>query len=132
MSSILPHSDQLKEDALAYLRDAQSVYIECIGRVSGTAEYRKVFKYCMATDAVLSKLSTSRERPRLSSARGLIQRVPLLVAGGQLPSAQGELRRFIEIIFWSVYFSDHPIEWRLFEKNPSQGHVRETSNPIAF
>ena len=42
-----------------------------------------------------------------------------------------ELRRFIELTLWTLYFTDHSIEWKEFISG-SGGFSRDTSKPISF
>lgn len=58
--------------------------------------------------------------------------MPLFLALAQPEAARVELRRLIEVAFWCVYFTDHPIEWDSFEKNPSKGYGTEKMTPIAY
>jgi len=131
MAKILPHNAQIRSDVSSYLREVSEVVSECTRKLQEAGEYRNIYKTCLATDSVLSKLSY-RETPRLAGARGLIQRVPFLVATGQLAGARSELRRFLEIVLWSIYFSDHPVEWKAFQENPMRGFAKDISEPIAF
>ena len=130
MSDILPHNAQIRDQVSSYLSEACGVVEGCTNELRDSGDFRNIYKACLATDSVLHKLSTSRERPRLTVARGLIQRVPLLVGVGQVPATHNELRRFIEVVFWSVYFTDHPVEWRAFSGDPGHGFARDISTPI--
>jgi len=131
MAKILPHNTQIRSDVSSYLAEVRQIVSDCTAKVEGSGDYRNIYKTCLATDSVLAKLS-ARERPRLSAARGLIQRVPLLVATGQLPATRNELRRFAEVVFWCIYFSDHPVEWTAFSGDPARGFEKGMSRPIAF
>jgi hypothetical protein len=113
------------------LEEVKDLVADCAKKIEGMGEFRNIYKTCLATDCVLRRL-TKRERPRLTAARGIIQRVPLLVATGQLRGVRGELRRFIELVFWCVYFSDHPVEWTAFAQNPTRGYSSERSDPITY
>jgi hypothetical protein len=55
-----------------------------------------------------------------------------LVSIGQWSVAQGELRRFIELISWAVYFTDHPVEWEEFETATSTRFAQDSSKPISY
>ena len=132
MSSVLPHNAQIREDVSSYLLEASGIVKDRTEKLEVSGEYRNIYKSCLATDSVLKKLSTSRETPRLNVARGLIQRVPLLVAVGQLPACHNELRRFIEVVVWCIYFTDHPIEWQSFSGEPSRGFARDIATPLTF
>lgn len=132
MSSVLPHNAQIRQDVSSYLSEARNIVTECTSKVETSGDYRNLYKSCLACDSVLQKLSTSRETPRLAVARGLIQRVPLLAAIGQLPACHNELRRFVEVVLWCIYFTDHPVEWQAFSGDPSRGFAKDLSTPITF
>ena len=100
MSSVLPHNARIRTDASSYLSEARDIVAECAERLQTSGDYRNIYKCCLACDSILQKLTTARETPRLNVARGLIQRVPLLVAVGQLPACHNELRRFVEVVLW--------------------------------
>ena len=131
MAKILPHNARIRSDVSSYLREVADIVSECTQELHDAAEYRNIYKTCLATDSVLRKLS-HRETPRLAVARGLIQRVPFLVAAGQLPSVRYELRRFVEVVLWCIYFSDHAVEWKTFQENPTKRFVKDISQPIVF
>jgi hypothetical protein len=132
MPSALPHSAQIRADIASYLKEAREVVADCARKVGLSGAYRNIYRTCLATDSVLQKLTTSRERPRLTVARGLIQRVPLLVAVGQVAASHSELRRFIEVVVWCVYFTDHPVEWQTFTDDPVHGFAKDIATPITF
>ena len=130
--SVLPHNAQIRSDVTSYLAEVSDVVSVCGRKLGKSGDYRNIYKVCLATDSVLHKLSTVRQAPRLTAARGLIQRVPLLVAVGQLPASHNELRRFVEVVFWCIYFTDHPVEWRSFSGAPNRGFVKDITTPITF
>lgn len=132
MSDVLPHNAQLRADLSSYLVESRTIIAECSNKVETSGAYRNIYKSCLACDSILQKLSTSRETPRLTVARGLIQRVPLLVAVGQLPASHNELRRFMEVVLWCLYFTDHPIEWQSFSQEPRRGFAKDISTPITY
>jgi hypothetical protein len=132
MASVLPHSAVIKSNVDEYCKDTQVIVGECVGRVRSESDFREIVKATLATDTVLARLSTRREAPRISAARGLMQRVPLLVAIGQLPASRAELRRFIEVTLWTIYFTDHPIEWRAFCQDVGRGYAKDINAPIAY
>jgi hypothetical protein len=43
-----------------------------------------------------------------------------------------ELRRFVELAAWTIYFTDHPVEWRSFEATPSAGMFPTLDQPIRY
>jgi hypothetical protein len=46
--------------------------------------------------------------------------------------AEVELRRFVELILWAIYFTDHPIEWRNFHDNTAGGFSQDARKPISY
>jgi hypothetical protein len=46
--------------------------------------------------------------------------------------ASVELRRFLECVFWCIYFTDHQVEWAEFKSNPERNIEREVSQPIRY
>lgn len=132
MSSVLPHNAQIRADVTSYLGESRDIVTEISTELESSGDFRNIYKTCLACDSVLQKLSTSRETPRLSVARGLVQRVPLLATVGQLPACHNELRRFVEVVLWCIYFTDHPVEWHSFSTDPSRGFAKDISTPITF
>ena len=51
---------------------------------------------------------------------------------GQISIAMVELRRFIELCYWSIYFTDHAVEWSHFASDPKQGFQNNLDNPISY
>ena len=131
MSSILPHNAQVRSDITSYLNEVLDVVRDCRSALESSSEFRAIYKIALSTDVVLRSLS-QRENPRLSSARSLVQRIPYLIAVGQETAARAELRRLIELSFWCVYFTDHPVEWRCLERTPTRGLVKVMDSPISF
>src|SRR4051812_22813581 len=105
MGSALPHNAQIRADVSSYLVDARQIIEKSAKSLTSSSEFRHIYKLCLATDSVFHKLTSSRAAPRLTVARGLIQRVPLLIACGQVPASYNELRRLIEVVLWCVYFT---------------------------
>ncbi|MCW8965539.1 MAG: hypothetical protein OQK82_02465, partial [Candidatus Pacearchaeota archaeon] len=131
MAAVLPHSAKIRADVESYLGDASALVLSATADLKNSSNYRAIYKAALATDAVLSKLS-QRFTPRPVVARSVVQRVPILVGLAQLSAARVELRRLIEIVFWTVYFSDHPVEWRKFEASPSAGIESDPNQPISY
>lgn len=128
----LPHTSEIQEMAEEFLGDALKFIQVLFGKMKATAEFRQVFKVCLATTAVLSKLGTRNMRPPLKAAQSIIRRVPVLVGTGQIGAAGIALRRFSELLFWTVYFTEHPVEWAEFESNPFSGYQQDKDLPIAY
>jgi hypothetical protein len=115
----------------AYLTDTQSIVNSSIAKSKLSAQFAHLFKSALAADSVLMGLNSPRLRPTLATARSVALRLPLLVAVGQRSVATVELRRFLEIIFWCVYFSDHPVEWQEFSTS-RKGFESNRRLPISF
>ena len=130
MASPLPHNSQLRQEATLFLTDAADLVSKNCEDLNDSGDWRAIYKATLATDAVLAGLKTRRARPRLGVIRSCSQRVPFLIACGQLAGAQIELRRLIEHLFRCVYFTEHPIEWAELLETPSMGLGRESSLPI--
>jgi len=128
----LPHTNQIQIMLEGYVADAEDIISTSLNDLKQTKEYQLVFRVSLAADAMLSELSKSNLKPRLSAARSIVLRVPLLVGLKQISVAMIELQRFCELVFWSVYFTDHPVEWASFERNPSSGFVRDMNKPISY
>jgi len=118
--------------AVKYLDDALTIISTKFRRLKKLSEFRATYRVCLAADAALSRLQSKRMRPSLKAARSIVRRIPLIVAVGQLAVARIELRRFIELLFWTTYFKDHPIEWACFESNPTAGYGKSLDNPISY
>lgn len=131
MAEILPHSKAIKAWVKEYLGDARKQADRSISDLEDSGEFIGIYKVALAADAVFSKL-VSTEKPRLTTARSIVQRIPLFVALAQPEAARVELRRLIEVTFWCVYFTDHPVEWESFERTPGQGFETEKTTPIAY
>jgi hypothetical protein len=54
------------------------------------------------------------------------------VSVGELSVAALELRRFIELVCWTVYFSSHPVEWQRFESGSTSGFSQDVRKPISY
>jgi len=131
MPSPLPHSADIRSEIDRYLKDAATLLSASTAILKTSGPFRAIYKSTLATDAVLAKL-TSTEQPKLSVCRSILRRVPLLIAFGQVSTGRIELRRFIEVAYWCVYFTDHPVEWAHFCTTPETGYVKSTDEPIAF
>jgi hypothetical protein len=131
MPSALPHNEKIRLDLASYLAEAVEFAKESVDRLTKSGDFRAIYKTCLATDSVLAKLSR-QETPRLKAARSLVRRIPLLIVCGQTDVARGQLRCLIEIAFWCVYFTDHPVEWEEFQNNPTLGIATSISEPIRY
>jgi len=132
MAGPLPHTNQIRQMCEDYIDDAKDIISKSLNDLKQSKEYQFIFRVSLAADAVLSELSKTNLKPRLSAARSIVLRIPLLVGLKQISVATIELRRFCELVFWSVYFTDHPVEWASFQRSPSSGFVRDINKPISY
>ena len=91
-------------------------------------EFRRHAADSETMSTISARYDETSARIRALWGRGLIQRVPFLVSAGQLPASHNELRRFVEVVLWSVYFTDHPIEWKSFSDDPTRGFAKAISD----
>jgi hypothetical protein len=132
MAAPLPHTRQIGEWADQYLADAESKFAGLLKSLNGNSAFREIYWNSLGADAVLSKLAAVRWRPHSRSARSLILRIPLLAAVGQSSVAVVELRRLVELTFWTIYFTEHPVEWASFEATPTAGMFPAIDQPIRY
>ena len=132
MASVLPHSTVLRRESALYLDDVETLAKRTVNSVRSAAAFRSVYKVVLATDTVLGGIAGARQRPKLSTLRAVLRRVPLLVSLAQISGAAIELRRIIELCFWTVYFTEHPREWTRFTELPSHGIARADADPLTW
>jgi hypothetical protein len=122
---------ELRSQISSYTVDASDLTRAALATAAKTASFTDIYHASLSADAVMAGLNMTKFRPRLAGARIIILRVPLLVALGQSSVALVELRRFVELVCWTVYFTDHPIEWRSFEGVVS-GFAQDQRMPISY
>jgi len=122
----------LKQQVREYLSDTKSIVDECLKTCSSSAQFSESFRISLATKSVLSGLTTSNLRPSLSLVQTIVLRIPMLSAIGQGSIAHAEFRRFLELLFWTIYFTDHSAEWAEFQKAKNGGFSRDQHKPISF
>lgn len=132
MAGPLPHSKQIECMADTFLSDFRQEVVAAELLLKKSAGFQNIFRTSLASDAVLSKILTARNGPPAGPARAIVSRVPILVCARQVGPCRVELRRFIELVIWHVYFEDHPVEWKRFECEPRRGFVRDMEDPIDF
>ena len=132
MSVLTPGSWQLRVLTTEYILDANSLIEESLKQVQASSAFGDVYHISLSADTVLSGFRDPRLHPRVAGARSIILRVPLLVGIGQQSVAMVELRRLVELVFWTVYFSDHPVEWRAFAATSGSGFSQDTRKPISY
>jgi hypothetical protein len=117
---------------LKYLADSRLIVDECISSASATEHFVEVYRASLSADSVLAGLAGVDLRPSLNSARNIVLRIPMLTAIGQASVAKADLRRYLELMLWTIYFTDHPIEWNEFQKQTAAGFARDQHKPISF
>ena len=132
VKSLVIDAKEVAKQVSRYAADAESISVDCIHKAKSLAEYRQTYSSSLFADTVLGGLATANLRPGFSAARSIVKRIPLLVAVGQGSIAKDELRRFLELALWNVYFSDHPIEWLSFLKQADGGFSRDQGKPISY
>ena len=132
MPSSLLHSNQIQKMMQRYLSDTGTIVNKSLTSLEKTNPFRTIYRVSLATDAVLSELSTRKLRPSLIAARSIVLRTPFLVAVRQPSVATIDLRRFLELVFWTIYFTDHPIEWKRFQTKSRKGFSRDIDKPISY
>jgi len=131
MISPFPDKAALRKQAAAYVNDSKDILESCVTSAQSTKAFLDAYTLSLATHTVLGGLSSPQLTPKLSPARSIALRVPLLALIGQATAACTELRRFIELIAWTVYFTDHSVEWTEFQKGKG-GFERDRDKPIAY
>lgn len=132
MSSLLLHSNEIQDMAEKYLSDTHLIVDNSLATLKKSGAFRLIYKTSLATDAVLSKLQKKGIKPSLNTLRSIDLSIPFLVAIRRSSVAMVELRRFIELCNWSIYFTDHPVEWMHFASDPKKGFQSNIENPISY
>ena len=127
-----PKNAELKHMVLAYLNQCKELTAERIDAALKQDLFKPIFHASLSAEGVLSHLSGPSLRPSLNGARSIVLRLPALVALGQISAAEGELRRFLELVLWTVYFTDHPREWSEFQGKSNKGFSRDPRSPISY
>lgn len=132
MKSVLIRGSDLENQSKRYLADSGSLLTRSISSFKNSKDFYELYKICLASKAVLTELDSPRFKPALNSLHTISLRIPLLVAAGQSAVVKVELRRFVELTFWTIYFTNHPIEWQNFSGTRGTGFSRDTHRPITF
>jgi hypothetical protein len=132
MAGPLPHSTQIQKLGEIFLNEVADEISKAQSKLKKSAEFRRIYRISLAADAVLSRLLRLSRRPPPHAARSIVKGVPLLVCARQLGPARIELRRFMELVVWEVYFREHPVEWEKFSSNPTHGFTRDEKDPIEY
>lgn len=130
--SFTPKAAELAEQINAYVGSAESFVKASLAAAQGSTAFADVYHISLSTDAVLRGLTNARLQPRLVASRSIVLRIPFLVGMGQQSVATVELRRFVELVCWAIYFSDHRVEWQCFQQEPGAGFSQEGRKPISY
>lgn len=131
MSTILPRPADLRRQIASYVADSAKLARSRLSQAASSQGLERIFEISLGASAVLSGLTGRDLHPPLAPARSLVLRTPLLVGIGQLSVAEAELRRFVELVLWIIYFSDHEVEWRNFMSAPG-GFSQDQRQPISY
>jgi hypothetical protein len=129
---ILPSAAVLKEQVGVYAADSGKAALQCLSKATSSAAFQDVYEISLAAFTALGGLADRNLRPSLAPARSLVLRTPLLVGIGQQTVAEAELRRFVELLLWTIYFTDHPVEWRDFLRAVGTGFSQDLRKPISY
>jgi hypothetical protein len=132
MAGPLPHSLQIQALAEKFLADVEAEIAKSRRILSKSREFRTIYRISLAADAALSRLLKFSHRPRPYAVRSIVKGVPLLVSTRQLGPARIELRRFMELVLWDIYFEEHPVEWERFKAKPTHGYTKDEKDPIEY
>jgi hypothetical protein len=120
---------QLTKQVDDYVDDSSKMLVACLAAARSTRSFQEIYAISLSADVVFKNLAVSSLRPRLVAARSIILRVPMLVSLGQASLGVAEMRRLVELTLWTVYFTDHPVEWRSFGQG---GFSRDSRKPISY
>ena len=123
---------QLRKQVSNYVDDSGKMVSACLAAARSTKSFQEIYATSLSADVVLKNLAVPSLRPRLAAARSIILRVPMLVSLGQPSLGAVELRRLVELTLWTVYFTDHPIEWRSFGQGSNAGFSQDARKPISY
>ncbi len=123
---------QLREQVNNYVDDSSAMLSACLAAARSTKSFQDIYAISLSADVVLKSLAVPSLRPRLAAARSIILRIPMLASLGQSSLAAVELRRLVELTLWTVYFTDHPIEWFSFARGSNAGFSQDARQPISY
>jgi hypothetical protein len=129
--SIYPTPTQLRSQVASFLNATESIVSTTLKSASKSEAFREIYKLSLTTHTVLGELGGSGLRPAVAPARNITVRIPVLIGTGQFSVAEVELRRFLELTVWTVYFTDHPVEWEHFIDG-TKGFSQDSRRPISF
>ena len=130
--SLKPHSATVKLDVGNFIDESVANTAKLERILKSSTQFRSIFKSSLAVDCVFEKMLTPKLNPSLNAARGVIRRIPMLITVGQVAPTYSELRRYLELVGWTVYFSSHPVEWQAFLNNPESPRTNDLGKPIKY
>jgi hypothetical protein len=132
VKSLLPSGNRLLKQVKDFSDETRDLTDTAITKTSASTSFREIYKIALAADAVLDAMRPGQMRPGMDSLRSITRRIPMLILLGQSWVAKAELRRFMELTLWSVFFTHHPVEWEHFIGKRGAGHSKDMRKPIAF
>ena len=123
---------EIKQQVLDYLSDSKNIVEQCVASAASAPHFAEIFRTSLSTNSVLTALSSPNLKPSSNPARSIVLRIPMLMAIGQGAIAKAELRRFLELLLWTIYFTDHPVEWSVFNSESNSGFARDQHQPITY
>jgi len=132
MKSLILAKADLTAEVEKYILDATTILERSFTFHQKSEEFRELYRTCLAVSGVLSEMNSARLKPGIKPLRSIALRIPLLAAAGQSSTIKVELRQFIELTLWTIYFTDHPVEWQNFVGRRGIGFSRDTRKPISF
>ena len=123
---------QLQKQVDDYLNDSSAMLSVCLTAARSTKSFQEIYSFSLSADVVLKNLATPKLRPGFTASRSIILRMPMLVSLGQPSLGVVELRRLVELTLWTIYFTDHPIEWRRFVRETGVGFSQDARQPISY
>jgi hypothetical protein len=127
-----PKGAALRALVAEYLRECDNLSSLSIAKIAKETAFEAVFHASFSAESVLSAYAGQMTRFPLKGVRHIVARIPALIAMGQLAAAEVELRRYLELFLWCIYFSDHSREWAEFQSGTDKGFSRDQRSPIAF
>ena len=131
MRSLYPTPLQLRSQVASFLNATKLSVAESLSSAGASEAFREIYKLSLTTHTELGGLGGSGLRPAVAPARNITVRIPVLIGTGQFSVAEVELRRFVELIVWTIYFTDHPVEWEHFIDG-TRGFSQDSRRPISF
>jgi len=131
MATLITHSRVTHAHMQEFLSDLVISITATAEQFASSTHYKHIYKTSLASFAAL-KILGRRQLPLVKNAAESARRIAVLIACRQTTQASVEMRRFIELIVWFPYFSEHSVEWSEFTENPWTGFLKYDDNPIAF